>query len=163
MFEAVYVFLGAVLFRLRGAEIFYRVTGRGKTTADAAWAVLLAVPTLGVVRWEASVAFAVAFWLGARLGWWKSLTLGRNESDGPAWAQYARHTARGVLWTLPAALVAYAFGMSPIPLLVAGACCTVAYEAGWRLSDVLHWRIGGTEWGEIFFGALIALAIVLTI
>lgn len=152
------VIAGGLLFRMRGAAIFERLTGRGKTTADAVYAAglaLVAAP-VGVL----AAALAVALWIGGRPGWWRSLTLGRNPEDGPAWRQWALHTARGVVWTAPAAVLAWWLGASPVPLLVAGLLCGVAYEAGWRLAG--RWGLGGTEWGECFFGAAIGGAVVMT-
>lgn len=152
------VIVGGALFRMRGAAIFERVTGRGKTTADAVWAAGLAA--LAMPGWWQAAPLAFAFWLGGRAGWWRSLTLGRNPMDGPVWRQWALHTARGLLWTAPAAALAWWMGASAWPLLLAGLACAPAYEAGWRLEGVA--RLGGTEWGECFFGAAIGAALVLT-
>ena len=151
------VVLGAMLFRMRGAAGFQRVTGRGKTTADAAWAVVMAAIT-GPGLWQ-MLALAGALWLGGRPGWWRSLTLGRSTSDGSTAAQWMRHTARGVLWVAPAAALAWWLGASPWPLLVAGLLCAPAYEAGWRADGWQH--LGGTEWGELLFGATIGAALVI--
>ena len=150
--------VGALLFRMRGAALFRRIIGRGKTTGDAVYAVGLAAVALP--DWWQVLALVVALWLGGRLGWWRSLTLGRNPADGPVWQQWALHTARGVLWTLPAAVVAWWWGASPWPLLLAGLACAPAYEAGWRLDG--RFGLGGTEWGECFFGAAIGAALVFT-
>jgi len=95
-----------------------------------------------------------------RLGWWRTLTLGRNPEDGPAWRQWLLHTARGVLWTAPAAALAWWLGCSPFALLLAGLLCAPAYEAGWRLDR--RGGLGGTEWGECFFGAAIGVALAMT-
>ena len=38
--------IGALLFRMRGAALFQRFTGRGKTTGDAVYAVGLAAVAL---------------------------------------------------------------------------------------------------------------------
>lgn len=156
--------LGAALFRLRGSELFARVVGRGKTTADVVYAVGLALPFTSSMPWFGVPALAAALWVGGRLGWWKSLSLGRNPADGSVRAQFIRHILRGVLWTAPAAVVAFAVGSSPVPLLVAGALCAAAYEIGYRLSDKggVFVRLGGTEWGELLFGALIGVALALT-
>jgi len=155
---AIAIVLGAMLFRMRGAAGFQRITGRGKTTADAAWSCAMAAITvpdpLGML------AIAAALWVGGRPGWWQSITLGRSEADGSLAEQWVRHTARGVLWTAPAALVAAWLGASPWPLLVPGLLCAPAYEAGWRLTG--RFSIGGTEWGELFFGAAIGAALVVT-
>lgn len=150
--------IGALLFRMRGAALFQRITGRGKTTGDAVYAVGLASVVLP--DWWQALALAVALWLGGRLGWWRTLTLGRNPADGPVLQQWALHTARGVLWTLPAAAVAWWWGAAPWALLLAGLACAPAYEAGWRLH--VRGGLGGTEWGECFFGAAIGAALVLT-
>lgn len=156
--------LGAALFRLRGSELFARIVGRGKTTADAVYAFGLALPFTSSLPWFGVPTLAAALWIGGRLGWWKSLSLGRNPADGTVRAQFTRHTLRGVLWTAPAAMVAFFVGASFVPLLIAGALCAVAYEAGYRLSDMggVFSRLGGTEWGELFFGALIGVALALT-
>ncbi|MFN7341304.1 MAG: hypothetical protein ACK5VI_09530 [Opitutia bacterium] len=151
--------MGALLFRLRGAAAFHRITGRGKTTADAVWATGLAVMAWPGL-WE-TPALAVMLWLGGRPGWWRSLTLGRNPADGPAWRQWTRHTARGLLWTAPAALLAWWLGASPVLLVLAGLACAPAYEAGWRLAG--RAGLGGTEWGEYLFGACVGAALLLTL
>lgn len=149
---------GALLFRLRGAALFQRITGRGKTTADAIYAGCLAA--LAMPGWWQAAPLALALWLGGRAGWWRSLTLGRNPMDGPVWRQWALHTARGLLWTAPAAALAWWLSASPRPLLLAGLVCAPAYEAGWRLAGL--GRLGGTEWGECLFGAAIGAALVIT-
>jgi hypothetical protein len=150
--------VGALLFRMRGAALFQRITGRGKTTGDAVYAAGLAA--IAMPGWWQALALAVALWLGGRLGWWRTLTLGRNPEDGPVWQQWLLHTARGVLWTAPAAALAWWLGCSPFALLLAGLLCAPAYEAGWRLDG--RGGLGGTEWGECFFGAAIGLALVFT-
>jgi hypothetical protein len=150
--------VGALLFRMRGAALFQRITGRGKTTADVVYAAGLAA--MAMPGWWQALALAVALWLGGRLGWWRTLTLGRNPEDGPAWRQWLLHTARGVLWTAPAAALAWWCGASPWALLLAGLLCAPAYEVGWRLDG--RAGLGGTEWGELFFGAVIGLALVST-
>jgi hypothetical protein len=38
--------------------------------------------------------------------------------------------------------------------------CAPAYEAGWRLHE--RGGLGGTEWGECFFGAAIGVALAMT-
>jgi uncharacterized membrane protein YuzA (DUF378 family) len=43
--------IGAALFRLRGSDLFARVTGRGKTTADAVYAVGLALLFTSSMPW----------------------------------------------------------------------------------------------------------------
>ncbi len=149
--------LGAMLFRMRGAAGFRRITGRGKTTADAAWALTMAAITAAPSLWQL-LALAAALWLGGRPGWWQSLTLGRCTLDGSTAAQWTRHTARGVFWIAPAAAVAWWVGASPWPLLVAGLLCAPAYEAGWRADGWQH--LGGTEWGELLFGATLGAALV---
>jgi hypothetical protein len=160
----IFAAIGAALFRLRGSESFERVTGRGKTTADAVYAVGLALLFALTMPWWGVLALALALWLGGRPGWWKSLSLGRNPSDGSVSAQFARHTLRGVVWTAPAAVIAFALGASPIPLVLVGAACALVYEVGYRLSDRggVFGRLGGTEWGELFFGAMIGVGLALT-
>lgn len=156
--------IGAALFRLRGSDLFARVTGRGKTTADVVYAVGLALLFIFSMPWWGVPALALALWLGGRPGWWKSLSLGRNPVDGSVRAQFVRHTLRGVVWTAPAAAAGLALGASPVPLILAGATCALVYEAGYRLSDRggVFGRFGGTEWGELFFGAMIGVALALT-
>jgi len=156
--------IGAALFRLRGSEVFECITGRGKTTADAVYAVGLALLFTSSMPWWGVPALALALWLGGRPGWWKSLSLGRNPADGPVRAQFIRHALRGIVWTAPAAAVAFALGASPVPLILAGATCALVYEVGYRLSERggVFDRFGGTEWGELFFGAMIGVGLALT-
>lgn len=152
--------LGAVVgglgFRIRGAREFQTVTGRGATTARiVAWSLPLA--TMWAVWGPAApgwwVIMVVALWLGSIAGWWGDLRLVEARD-------VALHAARGVLWVLPAAvLVALKVELAPaLALLVAGALCAPAYLLGWRLGGRLE--LGGTEWGELIFGAVVGAVLV---
>ena len=150
---------GAALFWLRGAAFFNNTFGRGKTTADAVWATGLSLLAfLNGLIWWAIIPLAFTLWLGGRLPWWRSLSLGRNVADHfiPVKEQWLRHSARGVCWTLPAALfmayLGHYFGSAT--LILAGATAPIFWEAGWRwLPD------RATEIGELGFGALIAFTL----
>ena len=147
----------AVGFRLRGAAEFQRWTGRGATSARlACWAAPVGLIGWGLHgEWYAGAALAAAAWLGSVAGWWGSLDLGRNE--GTWLRDFALHTARGLLWVAPLALAAWLTAGDPVPLLVAGIACGLAYEAGWRASP-RH----ATEIGEAAFGFIVGAAIALT-
>lgn len=99
--------LGGIGFRLRGWSGFEEAVGRGGTTARiACWAV-----PMGGLAWIAGHAplasglIALGLFLGCLPPWWRSITLGRSAADGGALGQYARHAGRGLLWTLPAAVL----------------------------------------------------------
>ncbi len=155
--------LGGVTFWLRGSSVFESLTGRGKTTADTVWAFFMgALAVLAGATWYGAAGVAIGLWLGARPGWWQSLSLGRNAADGAEGLQYLRHFARGIVWTLGGAAGAWLGGMSPVPLLVAGLLCVPAYMIGYA------WREGHgdpftnpTAVGEYLFGAGIGVAVVL--
>lgn len=157
MIEAIAPFLLAAGFRVRGWSGFQRITGRGAWLARiVAWALpcgLLAWALHG--GWYAGAAVAIGAWLGSLLGWWGSLDLGRRE--GTWLRDFGLHTARGLLWTAPIALAAWASGGSLWWLLGAGLLCGAAYEAGWRLSPTK-----ATEIGEVAFGFIIGAALALT-
>lgn len=150
-------FVLAAGFRLRGAAEFRQWTGRGATTARIlCWAAPIGLIAWGLHgEWHAGAALALAAWLGAIAGWWRSLDMGRVEG---AWLRdFALHTVRGLLWTAPMALVAWLSAGTPWPLLVAGLLCGLAYEAGWRLV-----RRNQTELAEVLFGALVGVGLAAT-
>lgn len=141
-------------FRLRGDAVFARWTGRGATTARiVAWAIPCGLIAWGLYgEWYVGLAMAVAAFLGAILGWWQSLDLGRVE--GTWLKDFAMHTLRGVLWTAPMGAAAWLGAGNPVPLLIAGALCGVAYEIGWRF------KARQTEIAEAVFGAVVGLGMV---
>ncbi len=76
------VVVGAFGFWLRGSSYFYKLTGRGATTARiVAWSVPLALLSLFVVSPLYALAIGVALFVGSILPWWRSLSLGRNSID----------------------------------------------------------------------------------
>ena len=143
-------------FRLRGAAIFERVTGRGATTARI---VCFAIPA-GLLAWGMgfgwphALAMGFAAWLGCLPPWWGSLDLGRQY--GGFWQDFALHTLRGLVWTAPMALVVWHVGGAWWWLVLAGLLCGVAYEAANRARPTR-----GTETGEVVFGALIGAGLAL--
>lgn len=156
--------VGGVMFWLRGSSKFQEVIGRGKTTADGVWAAALGLVAFGVgASWYGALAVTLGLWLGARPGWWRSLSLGRNAADGAEGLQYLRHAVRGMVWVAGGAAGAAMGGMSPVPLLIAGLMCVPAYVVGYA------WREGHddpytnpTAVGEFLFGAVIGAAVVLS-
>lgn len=155
--------LGAATFWLRGSAKFMEWTGRGKTTADTFWAAVMAVLAFWAgMQWYGAVAVGLGLWLGARPGWWQSLSLGRHAADGAEGLQYLRHAARGMVWVVGGALGAWLGGASYVPLLVAGAMCVPAYVAGYALreGDGSPYT-NPTAVGEMLFGAAIGAAVVL--
>ena len=160
-----YVGVGAFMFWLRGSATFEQITGRGKTTGDLVWAIsmaLLAAP----LYWNSSGslgAFALltlTFFLGGRLPWWRSLSMGRNPRDGYFWGAFARHTVRGLFWVAPAAFAVGILGGNPSGLLVAGLMTGLMWEVGWRLKERGdNFNFEATEIGEIYFGGLIGAGI----
>lgn len=172
---------GAALFRLRGSGSFWQATGRGATTARWLWAGYLALCAWLVDDgtehdWSAGVylsllepepwawsrpmpvlvlALATALWLGCVAGWWRSLGV------RSAW-EVAKHSARGVLWTGPAAMVLVLSGLgSPWPLLLAGALCGPIYLAArlvwpWYAVPAGEWAFGGAVSAALLFGVAFA-------
>lgn len=147
--------IGALGFWLRGSAVFERLTGRGATTARiVAWAMPLSALAwlLTPLGWW-SAMLAVALWLGALPGWWGTLDLGRMEGDWPQ--DFVLHTARGLVWMAPAAVVLAMAGATWWLPLVAGLTCGAAYEIGWRVH-----RVRATEIGELLFGAACGAAVI---
>lgn len=164
--------IGGLGFRLRGWEGFERLTGRGATTARiVCWALPMALlARVAGASWPDAYAIGAGLYLGALAPWWRSLSLGANPADGPPLAQYLRHAARGLLWTLPAAAAHgwsaavgwWALGGDPLALDVwrpalilaaSGLACVPAYQIG-------AWTGGGTAHGELIFGAVMGAAVV---
>ena len=174
--------IGASGFRLRGDAAFQRWTGSGATTARL---VCWALP-MGVLAWVAghplttAALIGLGMFVGCLAPWWHSLTLGRSKADGGALGQYARHAARGMLWTAPAAAllavdwiagaavmdlsIPHAIASSgALVVLAGGLACVPAYELGWRLRPYGNLlRPGATEVGEAVFGAALAAAVVVS-
>lgn len=160
---AIAALVGGVTFWLRASSVFESLTGRGKTTADAVWALFMAaLAALANAEWYGALAVGIGMWLSARPGWWQSLSLGRNAADGAEGLQYLRHAARGMVWVAGGALGAWLGGLSPLPLLIAGTLCVPCYVIGYA------WREGHadpytnpTAIGEFLFGAAIGVGVVL--
>lgn len=167
--------LGAVVgglgFRVRGG-LWGEKIGWGATTARiVAWSVPMTILTFFALSinpvWQVSYyfipVFVVAWWLGTILGWWKSIDMGRNEGE---WLQdFILQTARGIFWVLPVTallFVLHGFTLSLLILLLGGLSCGVCYEAGWRLANK-NSAMGGSEYGEIIFGAAVGIATSLAI
>jgi cell division protein FtsW (lipid II flippase) len=155
------IIVGAIGFRLRGDAIFHEITGRGAITARiVCWAVPMGLLSLSTVPWWASVWVTVGFFLGAALGWYGSLDLGRNEGD-PVKDRIIM-TARGLVWTLPAALVVWQFDIgNAIALMIIGLACPLFYELGYRTPSRIPYLRQGPEVGEVLFGAAIGLALTI--
>jgi hypothetical protein len=153
------IIVGAIGFRLRGSAIFEQWTGRGATTARiVCWAIPMGLMSLFTLPWEYAIAAGVAFWLGCLPGWYGVLDLGRDE--GNKLKEFILMSGRGILWTLPAALVfAFISPLNAVALLIAGALCPVAYEIGWHIPSKVENMRSGPEIGEILFGALVGAAL----
>lgn len=157
---ALFIALGAAGFWLRGAAWFAQITGRGATTARlAAWALPMGLASALLTEWYNAVAIAAGLYLGTLAGWWGSLDLGRREGE---WLRdFVLHTARGLLWTLPAAIVCAVAALdiaNAVPLIAAGLLCGVLYEVGWRA-----YPPRATEIGEAAFGGAIGAALYLSL
>lgn len=174
---------GGALFRLRGSSRFQAVTGRGVTTARLLWATYLAgcawlVDNGSAAAWSGGLyltwlpgwgerpndwswsgplltllpALLLALWLGAVGAWWGSLGV---QTAG----EVARHSARGLLWVAPAALLLFLAGLgAPWPLLAVGALCGPVYLVCrlWR-----PWY--AVEAGEWAFGGMLAAALLFSV
>jgi hypothetical protein len=110
-------------------------------------------------EWYNAAAISAALYIGTLAGWWRSLDLGRKEGE---WLRdFVLHSARCLLWTLPAALVCAAATLdmtNAVPLIAAGLLCGVFYEAGWRV-----YPARATEIGEAIFGGAIGAALFLSL
>lgn len=164
--------IGGAAFRLRGSAAFERITGRGAFTARAGWgAVMALVAWVCGAGWDVAALTGLGAFLGALPGWYRSLSLGLNQADGPVGAQYLRHFARGLFWPLPAAvlpgayLAAWAWWLGLpawsldlwLPFLVvaaSGLACLPAYLVGKAVD-----RTRMTEVGEVLFGGVMAAAV----
>jgi hypothetical protein len=150
-----WVALLAGLFRLRGSETWAAWTGMGATSIRLLWAgaSALAAWTVGeAVGAGLALALAAALWLGCILPWWDSLGV-RTA------AEVARHSARGLVWTGPAAAVLALSGAGLAwPLLAVGALCGPVYLACRRLDA--DYAVQGAEW---VWGAMIAAALLLSV
>jgi hypothetical protein len=70
--------------------------------------------------------------------------------------------SRGLVWTLPAALVVWQFDIgNAIALLIVGLACPLFYELGYRTPSKIPYLRQGPEVGEVLFGAAIGLALTL--
>lgn len=150
---------GAFLFRVRGGLGGKRL-GLDATEARLIFACLFGLMGAGL-GWgrghEAGLLLLPSAWFLSSLpGWFDALGMGR---DGTSWGvDVAALLLRGLMWVfLPAALLG-ACGLSPWPLLLAGALCPLAYEMGWRLPLKLPGLLRGPEVGEAIFGALLGIA-----
>lgn len=161
--------LGGALFWWRGSARFAEWLGRGKTTADAVFAL-----GAGIVAHLAATdepiwlgaAVAGGFWLGLRPGWWGSLSLGRNPLEGiSVGQQWLRHTVRGMVFIIVPAFVVCVAGYEMWPLLFAGLLCAPLYEVGWRVRETVPASIefDGTEVGESLFGAAMFLMLAVSV
>lgn len=171
-------------FWLRGSAKFAEYTGRGLTTAKlVTWALPTGMITaVGLMLFTGislqmvaayAVATGVAYFAGASLGWWRSLSLGhgRNSPDKPMWAAYLRHFARGLLWPAAAAVVLYFAGVSWIFVALSGLACVPAYHLGWMISpeewdetdNLVPKHPNATEVGEIGFGLAMGLGLALAL
>jgi hypothetical protein len=182
---AIGLLLGGAVFRLRGWRGFEQITGRGAFTARLVWATCMGL--LAFASWAGPVQAAtvgVGMFLGCLAPWWRSLSLASSEKDGPLLGQVVRHTARGILWPAPAAVLLVAvswalelvvawfpaLGGAWVPsldaawgpallLLASGLACTPAYFAGKWLRRRFPARAPGhTESGEVLFGAAMGAA-----
>lgn len=156
--------VGGFTFWLRGSSLFQRLVGRGKTTADALWALAMGgLYVMAGAEWYGGAAVALGCFAGARPGWWQSLSLGRNSADGAEGLQYLRHWARGMVWVSGAALGVWLTGGSPVPLAVAGMLCVPAYVVGyaWR-EDHDDPYTNPTAVAEFLFGMTIGVGVVLS-
>ena len=188
MLEVVFILVSTLLcgfgFWLRGSYKFEQWTGRGLTTAKLlTWALPTGVITaVGLMLFTGiqlqlvaayAVATGAAYFAGASLGWWRSLSLGhgRNSPDKPMWAAYLRHFARGLWFPLPAAVVLYFAGISWPFIVLSGLFCVPAYHLGWVISpeewdetdNLVPKNPNATEIGEIGFGLAMGLGLSLAL
>jgi hypothetical protein len=158
--------LGAASFWLRGSARFEEWTGRGKTTGDAAWAVVMAGLCVAAgLSWPWGGALALALFAGGRLPWWGSLDFG--TVSGTYARDFALHSLRGLLWTLAAGVVLWFAGGSPWAIaaglsgLLAGPCWALGYLINPPPLDGTEPRHpNATEIGEIAFGAVTGAALL---
>lgn len=174
--------IGGAGFRLRGSQLFHRLTGRGATTARiVVWATPMALIGLdGQPDFWPMVLLVLAFWLGAVFPWFQSISLGRRREvklplplmvailvpdrfeafyEENSWRRDAvMHALRGMLWVIPPALAMGWLGHDWLPLMLAGLLCVPAYEIGWRVCPKRH----AVELGEVLFGAALGAATALS-
>lgn len=153
--------IGAVGFRLRGSAIFEEITGRGATTARiVCWAIPMGLVSLYHVPWEWAWAISLGLFLGACPGWYHCTDLGRD--DGKVVRDYVIMTIRGLVWTLPAALVmAYFNTNASSAMMIAGLLCPLAYTIGWKIPSKIKGLHQGPELGEFIFGGMVGASVIL--
>jgi hypothetical protein len=109
---------------------------------------------IATLPWWHYVAISAAFYLGSVAPWWRSLDMGRISGDVAG--AVARHTARGVVWTGPAAAVLGGRGIGQgLWLIAAGLACGAIYFVSSRLQPSRS-----TENAEWVFGIAIAAALI---
>lgn len=153
--------IGAVGFRLRGSALFEEITGRGITTARiVCWAIPMGLLSLLHVPWQAAILTGLGFYLGSIFAWWGCLDLGRD--DGRVVRDYIVMFLRGLVWTIPPALVVYQFDPTVgIILGLSGGLCPLAYTIGWNTPSKAPNLTQGTAIGEFIFGGIVGAALVL--
>lgn len=154
-------------FRIRGGlwnTVIERHVHWGSTTARlVSWAlpVTLCVAVWYTLPWYMLISMFVAVWAGCLLPWYGSIDMARIEGD---WHTDAVNmTWRGALWCVPMSVVFVWTGLwMPAALcLASGALMAVWYEIGWRIPSKVPGFQAGPELGELIFGCVLGLALVL--
>lgn len=103
---------------------------------------------------------------GTVLPWWGSLDFGRHE--GTWLKDFLFHSLRGILWVSGLVIIFSIYGLyiPALLLFTTGILCGIMYEIGWQIKTPFKVnREGGlntgTEIGEVLFGSLIGLSLVL--
>lgn len=145
-------------FRLRGDEIWDKLTGTGATGGRLLWSLTASLCLMASGGGIWGLAAAPILFLSAIPGWPGSIDLGRNEGD---WhTDFAFMCMRGAVFTAPAGLVLIiTAGSEFIPFAISGLFAGICYELAWRLPVKWQYLRQGPPLGEAFFGAFIGATI----
>lgn len=165
---------GGAAFRARGSSLvhqFQAIPMEGRII----WSLVAGGLCASVTHDWWMLATIPAWFIGCIPGWFNTLDLGRDYADWETagmsrfrvWAEEAAWMAfRGILWTLPAGVVAAVLG-TPWPwsavLALSGIVCPLLYEAAWRIPIRIKHLTQGPEVGEALFGAWIGAMIAVTL
>jgi hypothetical protein len=150
-------------FRMRGG-LWGDKIGWGATTARiVAWAIPVALVTWAWYQfaWYFALATGVLAFAGATIGWFGGIDMGRMHGT---WIRdFTVMTLVGFVKMLGVALMIglAGFHTGAVAVSIAGALCGVMYELGWRTPSTRPGFQTGPELGELYFGALVGLAISL--
>jgi len=158
MITFVCILIGALLFRIRGG--LQQIKLPTTTAGRLAWSIGMPLLAYGLRRDLGLMAMAPAFFLGAVVGMHGFIDMGRNE--GTLRGDALTALWRGPVFVWPAAGVIWLLGYAWVPLGIAGLLCPACYALGHWLPAGPRGLSGGAEKGEALFGAVVGIALSVT-